>query len=387
MTASPLFGRRIHISGSISKDPTVAAATDIESARRFVGLLVPELVRRGANFVIPVDREPLREDGQPLCFDWLVWEKVDASLRSRPSDAPRPLAIAVQHHKTEDQIPAEREALWDSLRGSPLVEIENAAYWNMASKRMEAQARNGDILVALGGGEGVEFLANLYHDAGKPVIPLDFPIASEHEGSRKLFAFGMTASRTDRLFRAAGSQRPHVLLNRIRCMPRQTLEERVAAVLDLLEALARPRAFGVRLLDPVHADFAAVEAHFEDVVRPVVEDELGYELAVIDGRSAYERARIDEEIFAKLHRSAVVLADITGSRPNCFLELGYALGRQLPTMVMCQEGSAAPFDITTVSGLRWKATGTSRERRLAFREHWDAIRNRAALVPVEPLIP
>jgi hypothetical protein len=37
---------------------------------------------------------------------------------------------------------------------------------------MEAQACYGDILIALGGGEGegVLFLANLYHDAGKPVI-------------------------------------------------------------------------------------------------------------------------------------------------------------------------------------------------------------------------
>ena len=48
----------------------------------------------------------------------------------------------------------------------------------MASKRMEAQARWGDILIAIGGGEGVLFLANLYHDAGKPVIPVKFETLS-----------------------------------------------------------------------------------------------------------------------------------------------------------------------------------------------------------------
>ncbi len=40
---------------------------------------------------------------------------------------------------------------------SDLVQIENAAHWNMNSKRMEAQARWGDILIALGGAEGVLF--------------------------------------------------------------------------------------------------------------------------------------------------------------------------------------------------------------------------------------
>jgi len=35
----------------------------------------------------------------------------------------------------------------------------------MNSKRMEAQARWGDILIPVGGSEGALFLANLYHDA------------------------------------------------------------------------------------------------------------------------------------------------------------------------------------------------------------------------------
>jgi hypothetical protein len=123
------------------------------------------------------------------------------------------------------------------------------------------------------------------------------------------------------------------------------------------------------------------------VVQPIVEGELGYKLTVVDGRQSYEHARIDQEIFAKLHRSRVVLADVTGMRPNCFLELGYGLGRSLPTMLMSKEGGENPFDIYTLSGLRWKTTGTLDERRRLFREHWEAIRNRPPLVPAEPLIP
>ena len=157
-------------------------------------------------------------------------------------------------------------------------------------------------------------------------------------------------------------------------------------MIDLLEALERPKAFAVRLLNPDLEDYEDVQTFFDMVVKPVIEDELGYRLVVIDGRQTYEHARIDQEIFAKLHRSSIVLADITGARPNCFLELGYALGRCLPTMVMVREGASLPFDITTFSGLQWKASGSAEDRKRAFREHWNAIRNRPSLVPTEPLI-
>jgi hypothetical protein len=387
MARSPLFGRRIHIAGSIVEDAAVAAAGDVEQARELVAALVKELVKRGVNFVIPVDAEPVRKsDGLPICFDWLVWKEIKHNLALRPANVPGSLAVAVQHHKSEDQIPAEYVGLWDELRASPSVKIENAAHWNMNSKRMEAQARFGDILLVLGGTEGVLYLANLYHDAGKPIVPLNLPLCPETTGARRLYNFGLTGSQTRRLFQIADDGDAHDWINKIRFPPRQSVAEHVAVLVDLLEALERPRAFAVRLLNPDQPDYADVQTFFDMVVQPVIEGELGYRLIVVDGRQAYDHARIDQEIFAKLHRSSVVLADITGARPNCFLELGYALGRGLPTMVMAKDGSILPFDITTFSGLHWKVTGSAEDRRRAFREHWQAIRNRPALVPVEPLI-
>lgn len=387
MARSPLRGRRIHISGSVVDDIAVASTPDVEAARELVTTLVKELIRRGANFVVPVDAEPLRKaDGLPVCFDWLIWRTIKVNLALRPANAPAPLAVAVQHHKNEDQIPAEYEGLWDELRSSQLIKIESAAQWNMNSKRMEAQARFGDILVALGGTEGVLYLANLYHDAGKPIVPLNLALCPETTGARRLYNFGLTSSQSRRLFQIAEDGDSHDWINRIRFPKRQSVADRVAVLIDLLESLERPRAFAVRLLNPDLPDYHDVQTFFDTVVKPVVEDELGYRLIVIDGRQAYDHARIDDEIFAKLHRSSVVLADLTGARPNCFLELGYALGRGLPTMVMVREGASLPFDITTFSGLHWKTGGTVEDRRRAFREHWHAIRNRPPLVPAEPLI-
>jgi hypothetical protein len=57
MAKSPLFGRRIHIAGSVSGNSTIASPADAENARTFVQGLVRELVRRGATFVLPVDAE------------------------------------------------------------------------------------------------------------------------------------------------------------------------------------------------------------------------------------------------------------------------------------------------------------------------------------------
>ena len=386
MTASRLNGRRIHLAGSIPAELTHAVTEDVQNAREFVALLVAELVTRGAAFVVPVDAEKTRNvDGLPICFDWLIWQTLHASLAQRPTGAANPLAVAVLHHKTEDQVPAEHERMWEALRGSDLVQLESAAYWNMASKRMEAQARWGDILITLGGSEGVLFLANLYHDAGKPVIPLNLPICSEADGSRKLFNFGLSSSQAQKLFHTDGVG-PHGWLNRINFRKTKPTAERVSDLIALLEALAPPKAFAVRLLNPDHPDFALVEGYFTDVVRPIVEGELGFELCVVDGRQPLEHARVDQEIFAKLHRSSVVIADITGLRPNCFLELGYAMGRGLPTMLMARKGSEHPFDIYTLSGLHWNPTESLVERKQHFREHWAAIRSRPPLVSSEPLI-
>jgi hypothetical protein len=386
MARSSLFGRRIHITGSIATDPTIATMEEVTRAREVVEMFVKDLIRKGASFVIPVDAEKTRLDGLPICFDWLIWDTIQKNLHARPDGATNPFVVAVKHNKNEDQIPEQFANVWDKLRSSELVQIESAAHWNMNSKRMEAQARHGDILIAIGGGEGVLFLSNLYHDAGKPVIPLNLKLCPAHTGALRLFEYGLSGSNAQRLFQANGSSTSHSWLNRIEMPARKAVADGVRDLVDLLEALIPPKAFVVRLLNPTHADYNDVQNFFDTVVQPVIEGELGYKLVVVDGKQAFEYPRIDQEIFTKLHRSLIVLADITGLRPNCFLELGYALGRGLPTMLLAKDGTEHPFDINSLSGHHWKTTGSAEERKREFRTHWNAIKKRPPLVPLEPLI-
>ena len=117
----------------------------------------------------------------------------------------------------------------------------------------------GDILIALGGGEGVLFLANLYHDAGKPVVRLNLTICAPGKGARRLLEYRLASANTPRLFRSSEGPDPHGSINRINFPSRRSVNEKVTEIIALLEALERPTAFGVRLLNRDHEDFQAVD--------------------------------------------------------------------------------------------------------------------------------
>ena len=109
MLRSPLFGRRIHIAGSIAGDPSSASAEDVDDARRLIAELVKELTKRGTGFVVPVDAEKRRAaDNQEICFDWLVWRTLYESLALRPTGASNPFAVAVQLSVVKNLGTAER---------------------------------------------------------------------------------------------------------------------------------------------------------------------------------------------------------------------------------------------------------------------------------------
>jgi len=388
MSTPPLHGRRIHITGSIPEDTAVATTQAVKAAREFIELLVPALMQKGATFVVPVDAEKLRSaDGQPICFDWLIWETLSKNLAKRPGNAVNPLAVAVQHHKNENQVPADKATLWDSLRNSDLVSIDNASHWNMNSKRMEIQATHGDVLITLGGGEGALYLANLYHSAGKPVIPLNFKVGQPDSGSARLFTQALIRQQATRFFQCAGSQAPHEWINRLNFSDRHGNPDRVSTVISLLEDLTRPTVFAVRLLNPKIAEFKDVENFFTGVVQHVCEQHFRYTLKVVDGKQVNDEPRVDAEIFAKLHRATVVVTDVTASRANCFIELGYALGRGLPTMITAAEGTKPPFDVESIPTHFWDPNDTVEERRRKFLVYWNANIKRPPLVQMESLVP
>ncbi|MBD2770977.1 CHAT domain-containing protein [Iningainema tapete] len=182
-------GLRIHIAGSANEsiDPNI-----LRYAHELVAELVKTLLVEGAMFITGIGKEPLSIPNDcnslPIIFDWTALSAIHDCLQQglvSTSDFPKRLVYTTGTSKTESQIPDYRRDLWESLQDQDAVEI-NFLKVGLASAtlRRQRQAPQGDILIIIGGGEGVEHLASLYMEDGKPVIPLDLQIGSScNDGS------------------------------------------------------------------------------------------------------------------------------------------------------------------------------------------------------------
>jgi hypothetical protein len=240
--------------------------------------------------------------------------------------------------------------------------------------RREWQADRGDILIGLSGGEGFEHLAQIYASKGKPVIPIDLNLgSSQNDGSGGASRLFHSARYTpDDYFRVLDGQSGSDLLDRTSTRDgTRPVGEVVSSIMDLISKLQPPKVFYVRLLNEdldAFPEFPEVESFFREVVDPFVRS-LGYEPSQM-GIGKNEHAWMNQAIFDKLHHSSVVFADITTLRPNCFLELGYALGNCQRAIVSAKEGTKFPFDIYGLEAHIWKTGQSSESRVAALREHW-----------------
>jgi hypothetical protein len=47
----------------------------------------------------------------------------------------------------------------------------------------------------------------------------------------------------------------------------------------------------------------------------------------------------------RISSAALVVADLTDAKPNVFLEVGFAWGRDVPTVLLCKDGTPLEFDV------------------------------------------
>lgn len=316
-------------------------------------------------------KEPLQDAsvaGSPaLIFDWTVLEAVDrvSSLGKLPWPHTRPPIIVVTSEKATTEIPGHRRTLWEKLLKSGLVRVEYIQPGARSGALLrERQAQFGNVLVCVGGGTGVEHLADLYQARQKPIIPLDLSLGASRED-------GMGGA--ERMYREASANPSSFLRLRPDLTGRATAllvaagtgngsTERgkvVSSMMELLAAIDPPNTFYVRLLNNKAGEFAIVERFFREVVDPVVA-QISYRRIEM-GTDPTEHGFINVEIFERLHYSELAIVDVTGLRPNCFIELGYALGCRIPVIVTAQEGTVLPFDQNAIPCHFWNlAAGTER---------------------------
>ncbi len=368
-------GRRIHIAGSASPE---ADESKLEYAHTLVSQLVAAVASEGAAFIVPFGKEPFLtdpSDGLSIIFDWTVAASVHRALlanRATASSTNGRLITSLATSKTDEQIPATRRPIYDGLRDANAVALEFLdSGWTAGAFRRQRLAQLGDILIGISGGEGVEHLAVEYSAKGKPVIPLDIQLgASQRDGSGGAARlFGRALARPADFFRVNNGCSPGDLLDRTRTRDATVpIPNVVTAIISLLHALTPPPVFYVRLLNDKHADYAKVEAFFRTTVDPFVKN-LGY-APVQMGVGKNEFAWMNQAIFDTLHHSAVVLVDLTGLRPNCFMELGYALGNNQRVIVTVCEGTDFPFDAFALEAFRWNESEPPDVCLERLRIHW-----------------
>jgi TIR- and PNP-associating SLOG family len=386
----PLAGRRIQIAGSASgtTDPAV-----VRYAHDIIARLVTNIMTAGGGIVISAGREPRPDgaavDAPSLTFDWTALEAATQCLQqghgSWSAESGLPIVI-VSSEKAESEIPDSRRPLYDTLLRSGRVQVESIMPGSRAAALLrQRQAAFGDALVILGGGTGVEHSADLYMSRRKPVVPLDLPIGASREdgtgGATRLAKQARAEPNRFLRFAPAFSATEGAALAEIATrggtVSAIDIADRATA---LLCKIANPSAFYVRLLNAKHAKFDAVESFFRNVVDPVVE-EAGMNRVEI-GTDKSDHAFINVAIFEGLHFASLAIVDVTGERPNCFIELGYALGNATRVLVTAEEGTKLPFDQEMIPCHFWNASSSFSDSKVTLIEFWKKQINRPPIVKI-----
>jgi hypothetical protein len=367
-----MAGLRVHITGSAAAD---CDEDLLARAHAFVRELTTELIKSGSGLVLGAGAEPLGKAGLPCIFDWTAVEILADSPDPAPAWPPlRPQRfVVIASQRGLEKIPHPRIAIWDGCRTRSDFELDVAPPgWRMAGIIRERQVQHGDILLVLGGGAGAEHLAELYRDEGKPVIPIWTELGAFNEdgsgGSRALHEQALDApTKFFRLRAGVGSEAAR--LTSLRLTSNADPASLAGEVATLIRDLKPPTAFFVRLLDQGDIEYPPVERFFRNIVDHVVA-ERGYTPREM-GQETPEAAFMNVEIFSELHRASLVIVDLTAMRPNCTMELGYALGRRRRVVLSAKAGTKLIFDGDKLPTYFWKDTGSVNESREAYRDWLD----------------
>jgi hypothetical protein len=271
--------------------------------------------------------------------------------------------------------------LWKNLTSAGLVDIRYVkSGWTAGALRRQLQADLADILIVIGGGQGVEHLAMEFIEQKKPVIPLDIQIGAFYEDGHGAPAlFQMLRDQPESILRLSRKERVGAIVSRMETTSgKRAVRPLVTAVFDLIKEVDSPRAFYVRLLNPDVPEFPAVEQFFRKCVDPVVR-RLGF--APIEmGQTKSTGPWMNVEIFKCLHTAAAVVVDLTGLRQNCFMELGYAFGRNRKVIVTARKSTQISFDANAIEAFLWSEAKPWRAQRAEFLRHWERNIQRGPLV-------
>jgi nucleoside 2-deoxyribosyltransferase len=117
----------------------------------------------------------------------------------------------------------------------------------------------------------------------------------------------------------------------------------------------------------------ALDSAYEIIIKPLV-SEFGLKALRID--EIQDSGKITDQILSEIARSRLVFCDLSGERPNCYYEAGFAhaLGKEIVFAV--RKDDAVHFDL---AGYRFIVWETELELRDELKKRLVALRERSVL--------
>jgi hypothetical protein len=212
--------------------------------------------------------------------------------------------------------------------------------------------QEADAVIIVGGWDGTHHAASWARIAGKPILP----VATFGEAAADIYADELAIF--DRRNATHIPRADFETLNRI--LPDQgaaAAEQYAIEVVQLAErTILSSDVFVVMSFDN--------KPYLNDAYGTFVRvcKEMSFSAVKVDNHLDGNE-RIVPAIFSNIKRSAFVIAEVSGAKPNVFYELGYARALGKTVIQTAYEGTPLPFDVFDVPTLFWDSQ-TTLERKL-----------------------
>ncbi|MEQ9636357.1 MAG: hypothetical protein RLW68_09790 [Devosia marina] len=216
------------------------------------------------------------------------------------------------------------------------------------------------------------------------------PLAEKHivpvtrNGSASIFNFGavsyVTIVRTEkRLSRGAKRKTPSELSDQSFLDKNNATKEFVDELQSLAStpgnrsliqrAISKPKDIIFVIMKFGDAD---LDSAFDGVIKPLAHE---FDLEAVRIDQVQDSGKISDQILEHITEAKYVLADLTGERPNCYYEAGFAqaIGKQL--IFSIKSGHSIHFDL---AGHRFMQWSTESEYRTQLRARLEALEARAS---------
>ena len=143
--------------------------------------------------------------------------------------------------------------------------------------------------------------------------------------------------------------------------------QRVKSLLQKLASLQKHQIFVImKFNDPI------LDSAYEAAIK-IVGKEFDYTVLRID--EVQDSGKIPDQILDAIAESEIVLADLTGSRPNCYFETGFAMaaGKELILTISSKEKDGPHFDLAGYRFIKWSS---NQQLRRKLRERLQSIQDR-----------